>query len=175
MSALAKAAKHSAPGPYLGFALQPVRLCYHLLTCAKGAKVSLEYLDDVAIHEVDGTICLEQIKSALKTNPLSDWAVDFWKALANWAASLDEGLVQAGKSRFRIYVTPPRRGTFAQALSDATTAQEVGAILARIAKKAAAKKPGACVDHLKTVLELSPAKQAAILVNMRVEPAMPIQ
>lgn len=39
MSALAKAAKHSAPSHYLGFALQPVRFCYHLLTCAKGAKV----------------------------------------------------------------------------------------------------------------------------------------
>lgn len=170
MSGLPKAAKHSAPGQYLGFALQPVRFCYHLLNCSKGAKVSLEHLDDVAIHEADGTICLEQTKSALKQNPLSNWAVEFWKALANWAAAFDDGLVEAGKSRFRIYVTPPRMGPFAQALSDATTAKEVGAILETVAQKAAAaKKPLACADHLKVVLNLLPDRQATILVNMRVE------
>jgi len=31
MNVAVKAVKHAAPGPYLGFALQPVRLCYHLL------------------------------------------------------------------------------------------------------------------------------------------------
>ena len=73
-----------APGQYLGFAIQPVRLCYHLLTCPAKAKVSLEYLDDVAIHYCDGSVLLEQAKSALSQNPLSDWAIDFWKCLANW-------------------------------------------------------------------------------------------
>lgn len=170
MSALAKAAKHSAPGQYLGFALQPVRFCYHLLTCGKGAKVSLEHLDDVAIHNADGTVCLEQMKSALKTNPLSNWAIDFWKTLANWAGAVEDGLVEAGKAQFRLYVTPPRKGAFAQALSDATTAKEVGAILADVAKKAAASKsPPACADNLKAILELMPERQAAIVVNMRVE------
>ena len=64
MNVAVKAVKHAAPGPYLGFALQPVRLCYHLLTCPKGAQVSLEYLDDVAIHHPDGTLTFEQTKSA---------------------------------------------------------------------------------------------------------------
>ncbi|RWI83811.1 ABC-three component system protein [Mesorhizobium sp.] len=172
MSGLTKAAKHSAPGQYLGFALQPVRFCYHLLTCEKGTKVSLEHLDDVAVHYADGTVCLEQTKSALKTNPLSDWAIDFWKALANWAGAFDDGLLKIGKARFRIYVTPSRKGTFAQALSDATTANEVGAILAGIAKKAAAAKSSpACAEHLKTVLDLAPERQVAIIANMRVESA----
>jgi hypothetical protein len=139
---LAKAAKHSAPGQYLGFALQPVRLCYHLLTCAKGAKVSLEHLDDVAIHEADGTVCLEQTKSALKQNPLSDWAPDFWKALANWAAVLNDGLVEAEKVSFRLYVTPPRTG--------------------------ALKRQPACMEYLKAVLDLSAEQRAAIIVNMQV-------
>jgi len=30
--------KHAAPGPYLGFALQPVRVCFHLLDSPKGAR-----------------------------------------------------------------------------------------------------------------------------------------
>src|SRR5215213_8529233 len=67
-------AKHSAPGQYLGFALEPVRLCYHLLTAPKRAKVSLEVSDDIAVHFPGGAILLEQTKSALTQNPVSDWA-----------------------------------------------------------------------------------------------------
>ncbi|MFX8895388.1 hypothetical protein ABTM96_19850, partial [Acinetobacter baumannii] len=76
--------KHSAPGQYLGFALQPVRAFHHLLTCPRGAKVALEHLDDVSVHYSDGTIYLEQTKSALSHNPLADAAVDLWKTFANW-------------------------------------------------------------------------------------------
>jgi hypothetical protein len=44
MSTRAALARHTAPGQYLGYALQPVRLCYHLLSCPSGASVSLEAL-----------------------------------------------------------------------------------------------------------------------------------
>ena len=83
MNAETKPAKHSAPGQYLGFALQPVRVFYHLLTSPKGAKVSLEFKDDVAVHHADGKLLLEQTKSALRQNPVSDWAGDLWKAFEN--------------------------------------------------------------------------------------------
>lgn len=76
--------KHAAAGPYLGFALQPVRMCYHLLSCPRDASVSLEYLDDVAVHYADGTLLLEQCKSALTHNPISDWSDDLWKTVVNW-------------------------------------------------------------------------------------------
>ncbi|NGQ93333.1 hypothetical protein G5V65_20815 [Rhodobacter sp. HX-7-19] len=75
-----KPTKHSAPGQYLGFALQPVRAFYYLLTAPKGAKVALELQDDVSVHYADGSVCLEQTKSALKQNPISDWDEDLWKA-----------------------------------------------------------------------------------------------
>jgi hypothetical protein len=48
-----KTSKYSAPGQYLGYALQPLRLCYHLLDCPPGAQVSLEHTDDVAVHYLD--------------------------------------------------------------------------------------------------------------------------
>src|SRR6185312_349079 len=83
MSVALAPAKHAAPGQYLGYALQPVRLCYHLLSCQKGAEVSLEYLDDIAVHS-GGSVLLEQCKSALSHNPISNWADDLWKAFANW-------------------------------------------------------------------------------------------
>src|SRR5207248_2880391 len=71
--------KHSAPAQYLGFGLQPVRLCYHLLTCGHGDQISLEHLADVAIHRPDGSAVLQQCKSALKQNPIADWTPDLWK------------------------------------------------------------------------------------------------
>src|SRR5271168_2664859 len=114
MNVAVKAVKHAAPGPYLGFALQAVRLCYHLLTCPKGAQVSLEHLDDVAVHHGNGALTLEQTKSALKQNPLSDWAEDLWKAVANWLNSIANGNIPPEGTRFQLYVTPPRKGVWAQ-------------------------------------------------------------
>ncbi|HEY7296498.1 MAG TPA: hypothetical protein VH684_01070, partial [Xanthobacteraceae bacterium] len=62
MNIAVKGVKHAAPRPYLGFALQAVRFCFHLLDSPKGAKVSLELLDDVAVHYADGSLMLEQTK-----------------------------------------------------------------------------------------------------------------
>ncbi|MBP30473.1 MAG: hypothetical protein CMH16_14390 [Methylobacterium sp.] len=76
MDIASKQASHAAPGRYLGFALQPVRLCHHLLTALPEALVSLEHLDDVAVHYPDGCVLLEQCKSAPTRNPVSDRAAD---------------------------------------------------------------------------------------------------
>ena len=50
--------KGTAPGQYLGYALQPVRMCFHLLDADKTASVSLEYIEDVAIHLDNGGLIL---------------------------------------------------------------------------------------------------------------------
>jgi hypothetical protein len=73
--------KHNAPGQYLGFALQPLRMFYHLLTAPKEAWVSLELVDDIAVHYANGDMLAEQTKSALSHNPLSNWAIDLWKTM----------------------------------------------------------------------------------------------
>jgi hypothetical protein len=153
MNVAVKALKHVAPGPYLGFALQPVRLCFHLLTCAPGAKVSLEYLDDVAIHHVDGNVTLEQTKSALKQNPITDWSDELWKAFANWLDGIALGKLIADKSRFQLYVTPVKQGEWAQALSNAATIAEIDALVGVIkAKQAKLKKPKGCDANLQCFL-----------------------
>jgi hypothetical protein len=168
MNVAVKALKHAAPGPYLGFALQPVRLCFHLLTCPKGTKVSLEHLDDVAIHYPDGTVALEQTKSALKQNPLTDWSDEFWKALANWLDGIATGKIIAGKSRFQLYVTPPRQGDWAQALSDAATEADVVALLAAIqAKHAKLKKPKGCETNLQCFLNAPAASRNTVITNFK--------
>ena len=80
----------SAPGPYLGFALQPVRLCYHLLRGKPEDVVTIEGADDITVVTARGII-LEQNKSALSQNPVSDWAHDLWKTFANWIALIKDG------------------------------------------------------------------------------------
>ena len=117
INAQTKPAKHSAPGQYLGYALQPVRVFHHLLTSPKGAKVSLEFKDDVAIHHANGGLLLEQTKSALKQNPISDWAEDLWKAFENWRAMLVAEEIDPGATLYRLFVTPQKKGAFAEALS----------------------------------------------------------
>ena len=165
-----KPTKHSAPGQYLGFALQPVRVFFHLLTAPKGAKVALELQDDVSIHYADSNRCLEQTKSALKQNPISDWAEDLWKALNNWLVMLDLGQCQPALTRFRIYVTPAKDGAFAEALAAAKTAEEVNAALATIKAKLEKKRdPPACATKVQALLEAPADRQHVLIGNFELE------
>lgn len=170
MNVAVKPLKHAAPGQYLGFALQPVRLCFHLLTCEPGARVSLEYLDDVAIHHADGGHCLEQTKSAMKTNPVSDLADDLWKTLANWLDLVAQDLVKPGETTFRLYVTPKKTGPWAEALSAAKTPDEVEAIVKKVSAKLAklADEPG-CIAYLKKFLDAPVADRAAVVGAMTLQ------
>jgi hypothetical protein len=160
--------KHAAPGQYLGFAIQPVRLCYHLLTCPAKAKVSLEYLDDVAIHYANGSVLLEQAKSALSQNPLSDWAIDFWKCLANWTSSASSGSISADSSQFRLYVTPVRSGARSTALSEATTSAQVEGVLAKIrASLEKMKKSPACMSYVQAFLDANAEDRHAVISHFK--------
>lgn len=170
MNAEAKPAKHSAPGQYLGFALQPVRVFYHLLTCPKGSKVSLEFKDDVAVHHADGKLILEQTKSALRQNPVSDWADDLWKAFENWRAMVIAKEVDVSLTYYRLYVSPRKKGDFVQALSAAADATAVEAALQIIRTKLAKLKtvPG-CANHLQPFLDASSEQQVAIISRFMLE------
>ncbi|NLS07650.1 hypothetical protein HGP14_30795 [Rhizobium sp. P32RR-XVIII] len=119
--------KSAAPGQYLGYGMQPIRLCYHLLTATKGSMVSVELYDDVTIHEPDGSLVLEQSKSALKGNPASDRSVELWKTMANWAEQPRSNL---GKVRcFRYYVSPLKAGKLVEQMSAAKDPKDIGALL----------------------------------------------
>jgi hypothetical protein len=164
MNIAVKGLKHAAPGPYLGFALQPVRFCFHLFDSPRGAKVSLEHLDDVAVHYADGSVMLEQTKSALSSNPLSDWSQDLWKAVANWLDALSTGKISDPK--FRLYVTPPHQGELAQAMCDASTPAEAAAFVELVKSKwSKLKKRKACDQYLQTFLGAPADLQAAVVTK----------
>jgi hypothetical protein len=165
-----KPSKYSAPGQYLGYALQPVRLCHHLLHCPVGAYVSLEHTDDVAIHYADHRQLLEQTKSALRQNPISDWADDLWKTIANWLNNIKAGEIEPASAMFRIYVTPCHQGDVALALNAAATMDEVRFITEQIkVKLSKRKKAPSCQDHLQIYLDATDAERFALVSRLVID------
>jgi hypothetical protein len=125
------------------------------LTCPPGAKVSLEHLDDVAIHYTDGSVALEQVKSALKRNPLTDSAEDLWNTIANWLHEISSGKYVLGKTTFGIYVAPPKMpGNLATRMNDAASPADVAAIVNIIkTKHITLKKAKGCGSFVQTFLQ----------------------
>lgn len=158
--------KHSAAGPYLGFALQPVRLCYHLLSSPLDSSVSLELLDDVAVHYADGKLLLEQCKSALSHNALSDWSEDLWKALANWLDVIASGKADVSKTTFQIYVTPPRVGKVSSAMCAAADSLAVNALVKQIEEKLKRRAhPPKCIAHVQKLLDAPADHRNAVIAQ----------
>lgn len=132
--------------------------------------VSLELQDDVAIHYSDGSLCLEQTKSAQRQNPISDWAGDLWKAFNNWLTMLNNGECRVSTTRFRIYVTPAKKGAFAEALAVAKNAEEIDAALGAIKRKLGKlKTPPACAAHLQALLDATTDQQRGLVGNFELD------
>jgi len=83
-STKSKAARGAqAPGQFYGYSLQITRALAHLLRARPSQSVSVEVFDDVATSRQTGQV-LEQDKSGLAHNPVSDRSIDLWKTLHNW-------------------------------------------------------------------------------------------
>lgn len=162
----------SAAGQYLGYALQPVRLCFHLLEADADCHVSLEHVDDVTVHHPDGTQTLEQVKSALKQNPVADWAEDLWKAFSNWLEMIERGEIDIDRARFRLYVTPRKAGKFVQLISDARSDEAVEAFLRELKRdlEALPRKPK-CFSYVRKVLDADPVTRTKLLKKFQFESA----
>lgn len=160
--------KGNAAGQYLGYALQPVRLFYHLLTCPTDAEVGLEHADDVSIHVPDGMVLLEQCKSALKSNPISDWAEDLWKTFHLWIDNANTGAYDPAKTRFQLYVTPVKSGTFVQQLSDLSSENEIQTLLVTIEKRRKkVSSTSKSAEHLDAVFGADPKLVIQIIQNFK--------
>lgn len=155
---------HAAAGPYLGFALQPVRLCYHLLSSPRDSYVSLEYLDDVAVHHSDGKLLLEQCKSALAHNPISNWSDDLWKTISNWLDVVETQKVDGVKTSFQLYVTPPKPGKLSAAMHAAADAKAVEALVNQVKDKLKKKSVSPkCMAHVQKFLDVTDALRLAVI------------
>ncbi len=105
---------------YKGFAAQPTRMALLLLKAGRGAKVSLEYLDDVGVHNADGTQLASQMKVG-RTNPVSDRAVPLWKTFANWVRQVRFDGLDPSSTTFELHVPKKFSGAMVRRFSDAKT------------------------------------------------------
>ncbi|MCX7069594.1 MAG: hypothetical protein NTW01_01180 [Gammaproteobacteria bacterium] len=169
MPKLAKATKSSAPGSYLGFSQQQVRLLHHLLSCPEGGCcVSLEHLDDVAVHYANGELLLEQDKSATATNPLADTSKDLWKTIAHWIDLIESNQIALDRSQFHLYVTPARSGPWATLLSHAQTDEELEPLLKKANALVMRKAPPACAPDLAKFVNLAPDVRLELVKRMTI-------
>ena len=92
-----------------------------LLAAPENSWVSLEYLDDVAQQNADGTILAVQSKDTEATNPVTDRTVQMWKTFANWARDVRERRLDATLTTFEIYVSRKVSGKLANEFAAANT------------------------------------------------------
>lgn len=164
-----KPANSSASGQYLGFALQPVRACFRLLSEPPSSKVSLEYADDVAVHYDDGTILLEQDKSALASNPLSNGAKDLWKTIQNWSEYVEGHNLDFSDCRYVLYVTPQRAGEIANLLNDCSNEGSLKEIDTKLADYLLVHSPrGYARSGIKKIQGLTFETRLAFLKNISI-------
>lgn len=172
---VAKRVKHSAAGPYLGFSLQQVRLCYYLLSSPDDSSVSLEYLDDVAVHHADGSVLLEQCKSALGHNPISDWSEDLWKTVANWLDAIEAQKVDGARATFQLYVASPKPGKPGKVSAGLHAAADAKAVesLVKQVKDALKKKgsPPACMSHVQRFLDAVDVQRVSVVTRTTISAA----
>lgn len=119
-----------APGQLYGFSLQITRALAHLLRCREGDAVSVECVDDVAVASPIGDT-LEQDKSGLAHNPVSDRSPDLWKTLHRWVQAIRRGAL-ARDTRFVLHVAQPWDGQLVRSLNDANTREQAAALVRRL-------------------------------------------
>ncbi len=95
--------KSNAPGQFLGYAIQFPRALLHLLKAGPGDCVSVEHLGDIAIGYSDGTALVEEDKSSISVNPLTDKSENLWKTFSNWVDAVNDGDLDIKKTSFLLF------------------------------------------------------------------------
>lgn len=109
------------PAQYYGYSLQCTHCVYVLLDAQPDANVSVEVLDDVAVEESFEEVEAIQLKSALKTNPISNRSVDFWKTIGNWIRAVEKGELDVDRTVFHLRLGRQRSGAVCESFAAAST------------------------------------------------------
>jgi hypothetical protein len=118
-----------APGQALGYLLQETLLTHRLLSALPGQFLSLELLEDVAVHHTGGAKELIQSTSTAGNNPVADRDPKLWKTLYNWITTIQLLHLDPTQIRFVLYVSSPMGGPLVEALSSASNSAAVQAAL----------------------------------------------
>lgn len=130
----------------------------------------MEGEDDVAIRLANGDKVLEQVKSAIKHNALSDLSTDLWKTIGNWIADIENGVIDLHRTQFRIYVTPSQSGEIAVSIHethDEQTAQKLEKLI-RDRRDALGRKPK-CNKHIEALLNMEKTTFLEFVMRISIE------
>lgn len=94
-----------------------------MLDADPGSKVSVEVLDDVAVETETGDVDAVQLKTALKTNPISNRSLDLWTTISNWLNAVKSGELKVEKTTFSLRLGRFRTGAICKSFSDAVTTE----------------------------------------------------
>jgi hypothetical protein len=114
---------HNAPGQLLGYAVQFPRGLYHLLQCGEEDSVCIEVLGDVAVIKSDGKVVVEEDKSSISANPLTDKSTDLWKTFFNWIKAIKSGQLKLDQTRFVLYCNQKGKKSLADAFHKANNTE----------------------------------------------------
>src|SRR5580698_4273570 len=118
-----------------GYSLQFTE-CLSVLTDANvGDSVSVEVLDDVALHSEGGKTALIQAKAGLGANPVSDGSVELWKSIRNWIDQINEKAIDPNHTTFTLYVGAAQKGKLCSIMSAAKSAAEVDLAINKIEER----------------------------------------
>lgn len=164
----------SVPGQYLGYSLQCSRMLDHLLRAKPGDCVSLEVIGDVATVSPDGSTVAEEGKSRTGGgNPISDRAIDFWKAIRNWADAVQAGQLEPSRTKFRLYTSRPFESNIAERFTRASTRiaakQELDAARSDLWSSVERVADGPLSGHLRAVFSADPELITAIIERFEIE------
>jgi hypothetical protein len=102
-----------------------------LLDAQPGSTASVEVLEDVAVEDASGEVEAVQLKSALKTNPISNRSVELWKTIGNWIRAVEDKELKVEMTTFHLRLGRKRSGAICESFANASTRQSANAALER--------------------------------------------
>ena len=81
----------------------------------------------MAVEDASGEVEAVQLKSASKTNPISNRSVDLWKTIGNWMRAVAGKELKVEKTIFHLRLGRKRSGALCESFAEASTLQSAGA------------------------------------------------
>lgn len=145
-----------AVGQNLGYRIQDWRMLFHLLGEGGEGYVFLEDIDDVHLVSASDQFLIEQDKSSLVGNPLTDRAIDLWKTISNWVGLCagDPELLQ--NSEFVFFTLQAFKGGIASKIHEASKEAEAQSIVSMAEKLVSStpKEVDGYIQHCLTHTEI---------------------
>ncbi len=159
----------SVPGQFYGYSIQITRVVAHFLRAQRGQSVSIEHLDDVATHTTTGDL-IEQDKSGLAHNPVTDRSPELWKSLANWVRAIRDGGLR-DDTRFLLYVAQGHHGELIDSIHEARSKAAADAVVVRIRATFGGQVnlPKGLAEHVKEVLSASDELLTQLFLSLTLE------